>query len=141
MFRRNAIDADLLAVSPKPSVYAVTIRDKDHPVTRGLPECWMHANDELFDHLRGPAWKLQVLATAFSDTASDGSGEHEPALFIVDYGRGRVFHTILGHSVEAMSCVGFITTLRRGAQWAATGKVTVAVPNDFPTAQEVRSRP
>ena len=125
----------------KQHAYAVTIRNREHPITRGLPDVWMHASDELFDHLRGPALRLNVLATAFSDTANGGSGEHEPALFTVDYGRGRVFHTILGHSVTAMSCVGFITTLRRGAQWAATRNVTVGVPSDFPTVSEVRSRP
>lgn len=121
--------------------YAVTIRDANHPITRGLPEVWMHAKDELFDHLRGPAQGLTVLATAFSETGSGGSGEHEPALFVIEYRRGRVFHTILGHSVEAMNCVGFLTTLQRGAEWAATGKVTAGLPRDFPTAQEVRIRP
>jgi hypothetical protein len=35
-----------------------------------------------------------------------------------------------------MQCVGFITTLQRGAQWAATGKVTQAVPKSFPTAEK-----
>ena len=121
--------------------YQITLRDRNHPITAGLPPVWMHASDELFDHLRGPARQLTVLATAYSSPESGGSGQDEPALFTVAYGRGRVFHTILGHSPEAMRCVGFITTLQRGAEWAATGRVTLPVPLDFPTAQEVRIRP
>jgi hypothetical protein len=40
----------------------------------------------------------------------------------------------------ALSCIGFITTFRRGAEWAATGKVTQKVPKDFPTADTVSYR-
>jgi type 1 glutamine amidotransferase len=60
-------------------------------------------------------------------------------MFTVDYGKARIFHTTLGHaggSLEnnpAMQCVGFQVTLLRGAEWAATGKVTQPVPADFPT--------
>jgi type 1 glutamine amidotransferase len=58
----------------------------------------------------------------------------------VRYGNGRVFHTVLGHADYSMRCVGFITTLLRGTEWAATGKVTIGVPDDFPTADEPRAR-
>jgi type 1 glutamine amidotransferase len=60
---------------------------------------------------------------------------------VIEYGRGRVFHTALGHSVEAMKCTGFGATLARGAEWAGTGKVTLAVPQDFPTEREPSVRP
>jgi len=63
----------------------------------------------------------------------------------IAYGKGRVFHTALGHNngkdVTAQKCVGFIVTLQRGTEWAATGKVTQKIPADFPTADQVRSRP
>src|SRR5262245_29310974 len=121
--------------------FKVVVRDPKHPITAGLPAEWMHAKDELYDRLRGPAHNVQVLATAFSDPATRGSGEHEPMLMTIPHGKGRVFHTTLGHSVEAMRCVGFIVTLQRGAEWAATGKVTrKQVPPDFPTAEEVSLR-
>jgi type 1 glutamine amidotransferase len=84
---------------------------------------------------------MTVLATAYADKGQGGSGEHEPMLMAIDYGKGRVFHTTLGHSPEAMQCVGFIVTLERGAEWAATGKVSQQkLPEDFPTADEVRTR-
>ena len=58
----------------------------------------------------------------------------------LSFGKGRIFHTTLGHDVNGMSCVGFVTTLQRGAEWAATGKVTQKVPASFPTAQTVSYR-
>jgi len=120
--------------------FLVEIRDPSHPITAGLPVKWMHAKDELYDRLRGPAENLHVLATAYSDPATRGAGFHEPMLMTISYGKGRVFHTTLGHALEAIQCVGFITTLQRGAEWAATGKVTQKVPSDFPTADKTSSR-
>jgi hypothetical protein len=35
-----------------------------------------------------------------------------------------------------MKCVGFLVTYQRGAEWAATGRVTQKVPADFPTADK-----
>jgi uncharacterized protein len=56
------------------------------------------------------------------------------------YGKGRVFHTTLGHVDYSVECVGFITCLQRGAQWAATGKVDIPIPKDFPTETAVSQR-
>lgn len=121
--------------------FPVVIRDADHPITKGMPREWMHAKDELYDRLRGPALNLRLLATAYSDPATNGSGRHEPIMFTVHYGKGRVFHTPLGHGDYSQECVGFIVALQRGAEWAATGQVTVPIPNDFPGPDETRSRP
>lgn len=120
--------------------YQVRIRDAEHPITRGLPERWMHTKDELYDSLRGPAEDMHVLATAYSDPKQGGTGRHEPMLMTLRYGDGRVFHTVLGHADYSMKGVGFATTLQRGTEWAATGEVTIDVPDDFPTADQTRSR-
>jgi uncharacterized protein len=120
--------------------FVIEARNQRHPILRGLPDRWMHAKDELYDRLRGPGRNVTVLASAFSSLDTKGSGEHEPLLMVIPYGKGRVFHTALGHAMEAINCVGFATTFQRGAEWAATGKVTQKVPSNFPTADKVSSR-
>lgn len=120
--------------------FAVVIRNADHPITKGLPREWMHANDELYDRLRGPARQMEVLATAFADPAKGGTGRHEPMLLTVKYGEGRVVHIPMGHGNDSQQCVGFITVLQRGGEWAATGKVTQEIPKDFPKPDAVSLR-
>ena len=111
----------------------VDIRVPDHPITKGLPARWLHTPDELYSTLAGPAENVTVLATAVSDTTR----ENEPILMVINYGKGRIFHTTMGHDATSMDDVGFVTTLNRGAEWAATGEVTIPVPADFPTADKV----
>ena len=128
--------------------YLVQARNTDHPIMKGLPKSWLHTQDELYDRMRGPAKNMTILATAYSDEEGNspsggevkGSGRHEPVLMTIDYYKGRVFHTILGHMDYSMECVGFITTLQRGTEWAASGKVTQKVPKDFPDENESKSR-
>jgi hypothetical protein len=113
--------------------FTVVVREPAHPIVRGLPRAWMHGDDELYAHLRGPGG-MTVLATAWSDPANAGSGRDEPQLMVREYGRGRVFHTTFGHDARALSSVDFVVTLQRGVEWAATGAVTQSVPASFPTA-------
>ena len=82
-----------------------------------------------------------MLATAYSAPEFDGTSENEPMIMAINYGEGRVFHTPMGHSPKAMECVGFITTVQRGTEWAATGTVTQQMPDDFPDSDASRSRP
>ncbi len=120
--------------------FPVVIRNAQHPVTKGLPAQWMHASDELYSKMRGPGEHMDVLATAWSDPANRGTGHDEPMLMALGFGKGRIFHTTLGHDPAAMQCVGFIATFARGAEWAATGKVTQKAPQDFPGAGQVSTR-
>ncbi len=120
--------------------FQVVVRNPDHPVTKGVPRAWMHVQDELYDQLRGPAENMTILATAFSSKDQGGTGRNEPMMFTVEYGKGRVFHTPMGHGDYSQECVGFIVALQRGAEWAATGKVTQELPDDFPTADKVSQR-
>ncbi|MFN0100958.1 MAG: ThuA domain-containing protein [Bryobacteraceae bacterium] len=120
--------------------YKMTLRDEEHPITQGLPKEWMHAQDELYDNLRGPAKNVRVLATAFSDPSTGGNGEHEPLLMVLPYGKGRIFHTAIGHAAPAIQSVDFIVTYQRGSEWAATGKVTQRLPADFPPPDKVSQR-
>ena len=120
--------------------FQITAREPQQPILRGLPPVWMHTGDELYGTLRGPGKNMTVLATAHSDLKNHGTGHDEPMLMVLHYGKGRIFHTVLGHDVAALSCVGFITTFQRGTEWAATGRVTQKVPVSFPTANTVSYR-
>jgi type 1 glutamine amidotransferase len=61
-------------------------------------------------------------------------------MMVLEYGKGRIYHTTMGHADYSMEGVGFIISFLRGAEWAATGKVTIPIPEDFPTANKSSSR-
>ena len=137
-------DANKLVRDPRPGrggshgaqhEFTVKLRQKDHPIVKGMPSEWKHAKDELYDSLRGPADKVEVIATAYSSK----SKRHEPMIMTISYGKGRVFHTPMGHADYSMRCVGFQDVLRRGTEWAATGKVTQALSKEFPSADKTVS--
>ena len=114
--------------------FKVVLRNTEHPVTKGMPKEWLHAQDELYDSLRGPAENMEILATSYSDK----SKRHEPMMMTIKYGKGFIFHTPMGHeNGKSVQCVGFIATLNRAAEWLATGKVSQALPKNFPTASQV----
>ena len=120
--------------------FQVTLRDTNHPITKGLPKVFMHQGDELYSKMRGPGKNMTVLATAYSDPKNLGTGRDEPMLLVLRFGKGRIFHSIFGHDVCALSSVDGIVTFQRGTEWAATGKVTQKVPADFPAANSVSYR-
>lgn len=120
--------------------FQLVVREPNHPITQGLPPAFMHVSDELYGWLRGPGQNLTLLATAFAPKDKGGSDEHEPILFTIEYGKGRVFQNAMGHTGKELKSVAFIATFQRGAEWAATGKVTQKVPADFPTADKASVR-
>ena len=121
--------------------FVVDIKDPDHPITRGLKSSFPQASDELYANLRWrPEGAYHVLATAYDDHAlyngrarqpTPGAGIHQPILWTTQYGKGRVFVTTLGHGVDEVRQQAFGVTFARGAEWAATGKVTLPIPAEL----------
>jgi uncharacterized protein len=120
--------------------FLVTMHNATHPIARGLPKVWMQQGDELYANLRGPGKNMTVLATGHSRPENEGTDRDEPLLMVLTYGKGRIFHTALGHDVNGLSSVGFTATFQRGTEWAATNGVTQKVPAAFPTADTVTYR-
>ncbi|NQY07896.1 MAG: ThuA domain-containing protein [Flavobacteriales bacterium] len=118
----------------------ITVRVKDHPITKGMPTHWITTKDECYAKLRGPAENMIVLATGKDMSGEAPTDRHEPMLMVIDYGKGRIFHSTLGHDDYSIEGVGFIISFLRGAEWAATGRVTIPIPEDFPTEKDATNR-
>ena len=96
--------------------FKARIANKDHPITQGLVD--FEADDELYARLQGDA-PITVLVEA----DSDWSKRTEPLVFTVEYGKGRVFHETFGHDAKALRNPVVQNLIRRGCEWAATGRV------------------
>jgi type 1 glutamine amidotransferase len=122
--------------------FQIHVRGVHHPITRDMPGVWMHPSEQLTHGQHGPADELTVLTYAHSPI----SLANEPMDWIRNYGKGRVYTTMLGHTWVGepspnLDCVGLQTLLARGVEWAATGKVTIAMPTNFPGAARASLKP
>ena len=106
--------------------FTVKIADPDHPITQGMAPEFM-VNDELY-HQMALLPGVHVLATAFSDAKRGGTGKDEPMAWTAAYGKGRVFHSPLGHDLNALYEPDVMTLFARATEWAATGAVTITGP-------------
>lgn len=120
--------------------FSLTLRDAGHPITQGMKATIPIANDELYANLQWqPKENYRMLATAWDDHAlyngkakqpTPGAGLDQPMLWVWKPA-GRVFVTALGHDVASVKQAGFEATFVRGAEWAATGAVTIPLPPDL----------
>jgi type 1 glutamine amidotransferase len=113
--------------------FQIHVRNTHHPITLGMPPLWMHPFEQLTHGQHGPAQGLTILTFAHSPVTN----QNEPMDWVRDYGRGRAYTTMLGHTWAGdpcpnLDCVGFQTLLARGVEWAATGGVTIPIPTNFP---------
>ncbi len=113
--------------------FDLTWEQPEHPILKGMPRMYKHP-DELYHRLVNPRGvSFQVLAKALSSRASGGTGKREPMVLVHEFGKGRVFHTTLGHvwpgSLKSRASIQdplLRLLLARGTEWAATGEVTLA---------------
>jgi type 1 glutamine amidotransferase len=102
--------------------------DQTHPITSGLGTFYIL--DELWektDIYPGAS----VLARVSGKDEGDGHDISEQAVFVNEIGKGRCFYTILGHDERAFFNTGLQTLLLRATEWAASGEVTYALPQDL----------
>lgn len=91
--------------------FTVQVTDANHPIMQGLKP--FETTDELYTCLAGNI-PIHVLAEAKSKV----DGKNYAMAFVLQYGKGRVFHSPLGHDVQAFGpAVGEL--FRRGTAWAA----------------------
>lgn len=113
--------------------FDVPVVDRFHPITNGMADLKLHP-DELYHRMvLGAGAEFRVLLAAYSDPKTGGTGRYEPMATAGTFGKGRVFHTTLGHvwtNTPASHATWFDPQLRRlvarGTEWAATGAVTLS---------------
>lgn len=115
----------------------VIYKYNDHPINQDFPNAWLTPDMELYKYARGSAENL----TALSFAIDDETGIQWPVEWVIDYGKGRVYNSSMGHLWKGQTypvsfrCIGFQTTMIRATEWLATGKVTYKVPENFPTEE------
>lgn len=117
--------------------FDVSVSDRNHPITAGFPS-WPKHPDELYHGLTEMhGVDYRVLMSAASSRKLGGSGKVEPVALVARYGKGRIFHTTLGHvwrnvppTRASITDPRFRLLLARGTEWAALGEVR-SKPSDF----------
>ncbi len=118
--------------------FDVEVIDRNHPITAGLPAFKAHP-DELYHRLvHTPGVKTRVLMRAFSTKESGGSGRYEPMAVVLRYGKGRIFHSPLGHvwrgvpkTRVSIADPQFRVLVVKAVEWAATGACTLGPGSIF----------
>lgn len=90
--------------------FTVRITETNHPITRSFAT--FDVDDELYICLAGEK-PIDVLATARSKITK----RDHPMAFVHRYGKGRVFHTPLGHDVAALQSGRTLELIRNGLLW------------------------
>ena len=93
--------------------FTVQIVDQGHPITKALGNFEIH--DELYTCLRDSEVPIRVLAEAVSKV----DGKTYPMAFVLEKGKGRVFHTTLGHDDKSLSSKEFQTLTKNALVWCA----------------------
>lgn len=100
-------------------IFRVELTSIQHPITQGMES--FDTDDELYIGLAGDQ-PVMLLAGA----RSKRTDSNHPMAFVFNYGKGRVFHTPLGHDARAIHFTGTAELVRRGVAWAAGRSVLPA---------------
>jgi uncharacterized protein len=92
--------------------FRIEIAKPNNPIVQGMKD--FDTQDELYTCLVGDQ-PIEVLAQAKSKV----DGKYYPMAFTSHYGKGRTFHSPLGHDAKALSVPEVQELFRRGCAWAA----------------------
>jgi type 1 glutamine amidotransferase len=108
--------------------FEITVVDPRHSITRGLPKKWMHPSEQLTHGQHAPANPthgapekvLRMLTYAWSKD----SKRNEPMDWVRDWGKGRIYVTMLGHTWKGeenpnLEDPNFRRLFANGVAWAA----------------------
>jgi type 1 glutamine amidotransferase len=109
--------------------FKVKLSSNAHPITRGM-DADFTVNDELYHRMTHKPG-ITVLASAYDDPARKGTGKDEPIAWTAPFGKGRIFHTTLGHDISALYEPSVMAMLARSVEWAGTGEVTLPAHIEF----------
>jgi len=93
--------------------FIVEYIDHEHPITKGLEN--FETSDELYTCLKASDVPIHVLAEATSKVDK----QRHPMAFTAEKGKGKIFHTTLGHDKLSVDHKGFQTLLQRAIYWLA----------------------
>jgi type 1 glutamine amidotransferase len=111
----NIVGRSQQAHHDKRGPFEVKIVDQSDPITHGMKD--FQTDDELYYDFKEGDRPIKILATAHSKVMD----KDFPMAMTVQYGKGRVFNTPLGHDVKGLKTPEVAELIRRGALWAAGG--------------------
>ena len=94
-----------------------------------------------------PAAAQTVKVTPLGSIDGEFCPQDRALVFEDPNGKGKVITLVPGHLGEnpkyptTYDCVGFRTVLQRATEWVATDKVTIPVPKNFPTPDQISTVP
>lgn len=101
--------------------FEIEVFQPNHPITQGLPPKWTHPSEQLTHGQHGPAQGLTILTAALSEVTH----LYEPMDWVRDYGKGRVYTTMLGHTWKSepnpnLADPNFRKLFTQGVLWATS---------------------
>lgn len=99
--------------------YVVRITEPDHPITSGIPD-FVVRSEQYYLHTDPSNHVLAVTRFPVADGPHVPNGPFDmPVVWTRMYGKGRVFYSSLGHTVEVARQKEPLELCRRGFRWAA----------------------
>jgi type 1 glutamine amidotransferase len=102
--------------------YTVDVTKPDDPIMQGIPKSFPYHSEQYYMHM-DPSVEVLATTTFSGEHAAWTKGVVMPVVWKRIYGKGRVFHSTLGHRAAEFEVKEMATIMRRGLNWAARPEV------------------